>query len=83
MIRISEIHTDQQAEQFISEQMKLRLELAQNPEFIQTCIEYVKSIGMSADEWNDNMLSILMLLSNQIVTQFYKDEVLSTPSSSL
>lgn len=77
MIRISEIQTEQQAEQFISEQMKLRLELAQKPEFIQTCIEYVKSIGMSADEWNENMLSILMLISNQVVSQFYKDEVLS------
>jgi hypothetical protein len=76
MIRISQIQTDSQAEQFITEQMNLRLELAQNPEFIQKCIEYVKSIGMSADEWNDNMIGILMLISNEVVSQFYKEEII-------
>jgi hypothetical protein len=76
MIRISQNQNDSQVEQFINEQMNLRLELAQNPEFIQKCIEYAKSIGMSADEWNDNMFGILMLISNEVVSQFHKEEII-------
>jgi hypothetical protein len=80
MIRTSEITTDSQAEQFIREQMNMRLELIKNPKFVKECITYVKSLGMGASEWNDNMFAILMLLANEAVGTFYKNEVLEEPT---
>lgn len=54
-------------EQFITSQMNLRLELIHNPIFIEQCISYVKSIGMSAEEWNQNKAGILMMIANEVV----------------
>lgn len=57
------------AEQFINEQMELRMNLIYNPEFVQKCIEYVQSIGMSAQHWNENRAGILMWMANEVVAE--------------
>lgn len=67
MIRISEITTDELASQFIEEQMRMRLELIQNPTFVKECIGYVQSLDITAEEWNENKAGILMILANAVV----------------
>jgi hypothetical protein len=76
MKRISEITTDELASQFIEEQMRMRLELIQNPTFVKECISFVQSQGMSAEEWNENMLGILMMFANEVVGYGYKNNMI-------
>lgn len=76
MIRIPQITTDELASQFIEEQMRMRLDLIQNPTFVKECIQYVQSIGMSAEEWNENMLGILMMFANEVVGYGYKNNLI-------
>jgi hypothetical protein len=60
------------AEQFINEQLQLRLDLIYNPMFVQQCIQYVQSIGMTAQQWNQNALGIMMLIANEVVAEGQK-----------
>ena len=59
-------------EQFINEQLQLRLDLIYNPMFVQQCIQYVQSIGMTAQQWNQNALGIMMLIANEVVAEGQK-----------
>ena len=60
------------AEQFINEQLQLRLDLIYNPMFVQQCIQYVQSIGMTAQQWNQNALGIMMIIANEVVAEGQK-----------
>jgi hypothetical protein len=55
------------ANEFIEEQMRLRMELIERPSFIQMCADYAKSVGITAKEWNENKAGILLLLANEAV----------------
>jgi hypothetical protein len=76
MIRIPQITTDELASQFIEEQMRMRLDLIQNPQFVKECISFVQSQGMSAEVWNENMLGILMMFANEVVGYGYKNNLI-------
>ena len=49
----------------IESEMKRRTDLAEDPKFIQLCIEAAKKMGISAKEWNDNMAYIVLYFANE------------------
>jgi hypothetical protein len=53
--------------EFIEEQMRLRMELIETPAFREMCVAYAKSVGITADEWNENRAGILMIMANEVV----------------
>lgn len=55
------------AKDFISNEMDLRMKLIESPEFIQTAIKVAKQMGITADEWNNNMGMILLLFANEVI----------------
>lgn len=59
--------TNNVAKEFISNEMNLRMKLMENPEFVQTAIKVAKQMGITADEWNQNMGGILLLFANEII----------------
>lgn len=42
-----------------------RAELVENPEFISKMIILAKEIGITAKEWNENKMTILLMFANQ------------------
>jgi hypothetical protein len=44
---------------------KRRMDLIENPKFRALCIENVKKLGITAQEWNENKAGILMYFANE------------------
>lgn len=61
------LNTNNVAKDFISNEMNLRMKLIESPEFIQTAIKVAKQMGITADEWNNNMGMILLLFANEVI----------------
>ena len=61
------LNTNNVAKDFISNEMDLRMKLIESPEFIQTAIKVAKQMGITADEWNNNMGMILLLFANEVI----------------
>jgi hypothetical protein len=53
--------------EFIEEQMRLRMELIEAPSFREMCADYVQSLDITAEEWNENKAGILMIMANEVV----------------
>lgn len=49
----------------IENELKRRTDLIENQNFIKLCIELVKKIGISSDEWNNNKSFYLMYFANE------------------
>jgi hypothetical protein len=62
--------------EFIEEQMRLRMELIETPEFREMCADYAKSVGITAKEWNENRAGILMILANEVIGYGQKEGML-------
>lgn len=60
-------NTNTETKDFISNEMNLRMKLIESPEFIQTAIKVAKQMGITADEWNNNMGGILLLFANEVI----------------
>lgn len=60
-------NTNDVAKDFISNEMDLRMKLIESSEFIQTAIKVAKQMGITADEWNNNMGMILLLFANEVI----------------
>ena len=60
-------NTNDVAKDFISNEMDLRMKLIESPEFIQTAIKVAKQMGITANEWNNNMGMILLLFANEVI----------------
>ena len=60
-------NTNKVAKDFISNEINLRMKLIESPEVIQTAITVAKQMGITADEWNNNMGGILLLFANEVI----------------
>ena len=55
------------AEQFIKNEMDFRLAIIEDEQFRLNAIEVCKKIGLTAKDWNENKMGILMTLANEMV----------------
>jgi hypothetical protein len=55
------------AQQFISNEMEVRMKVIETPGFIEMAIEAAKQLGITAKEWNENKSMILMMFANEII----------------
>jgi hypothetical protein len=62
--------------EFIEEQMRLRMELIETPEFREMCVDYAKSVGITAKEWNENRPGILLIMANEVIGYGQKEGML-------
>jgi hypothetical protein len=51
--------------QFIDAEFQRRVTLVENPEFVSKMAILAKEIGITANDWNENKIAILMLFANQ------------------
>jgi hypothetical protein len=49
----------------IASEFQRRAELVENPDFISKMAILAKEIGITAKEWNENKMTILMMFANQ------------------
>jgi hypothetical protein len=49
----------------IESEFKRRMDLMENREFRELCIEGAKKLGITAQEWNENKVGILMFFANE------------------
>jgi hypothetical protein len=71
------LHLSNQNEQFkpiqamnnstitIESEWKRRTDLIENSEFVKSCIEVSKKLGVTAKEWNENRAGLLMFFANE------------------
>jgi hypothetical protein len=57
--------TEAQAQDFIQAEMKRRTDLVNDAKFREICLKYVKEMGVSAKEWNENKVHFLMMFANE------------------
>jgi hypothetical protein len=57
--------TEAQAQDFIQAEMKRRTDLVNDAKFREICVKYVKEMGVSAKEWNENKVHFLMMFANE------------------
>ena len=50
----------------IESEMQRRMDLIENADFRKLCVEYAKKLGITAEEWNQNKVGILMFFANEI-----------------
>ena len=50
----------------IESEMQRRMDLINNPKFVKSCVESAKKLGITAQEWNQNKVGILMFFANEI-----------------
>ena len=53
--------------EFIKNEMELRMKLVENPDFIKQCINVAKQMGITAQEWNKNKAVILLHFANEVI----------------
>jgi hypothetical protein len=49
----------------IESEWKRRTDLIENSEFVKSCIEVSKKLGVTAKEWNENRAGLLMFFANE------------------
>ena len=54
-----------QAQQFIENEINLRVKLVNDPKFIKQSVDVAKRIGITANEWNENKAAILLYFANE------------------
>lgn len=57
--------TEAQAQDFIQAEMKRRTDLVNDAKFREICVNHVKQMGVSAQEWNENKVLFLMMFANE------------------
>lgn len=58
--------TKEQAQDFIEAEMKRRTDLVNDPKFRELCVHYAQSMGITANEWNNNKAVILLMFANEM-----------------
>ncbi len=53
------------ATEMIKAEMKRRTDLVECLEFRQSAVELAKKLGITAKEWNENKMPILLMLANE------------------
>ncbi len=61
------------AQQFIENEMNLRVKLVEDVRFRELCIKACKDLGISAKEWNENKMAICLFLANEIISKDNKE----------
>lgn len=56
---------DMKATEMINAEMKRRTDLVECLEFRKSAVELAKKIGITAKEWNQNKMAILLMLANE------------------
>lgn len=51
-----------------SKEIAARFELATDPKFIAHCAKIAEAIGMSAEEWDKNKATVLLLWANEAMS---------------
>jgi hypothetical protein len=42
------------------------MDLVNNPDFVKSCVESAKKLGITAKEWNENKAMLCLYFANQI-----------------
>ena len=53
------------ATEMITAEMKRRTDLVECLEFRKSAVELAKKLGITAKEWNENKMAILLMLANE------------------
>jgi len=57
------------AQEFIDKELDLRTKIATDPNFINTCVNVAKKVGITAEEWNENKAVLLMYFANIVISE--------------
>jgi hypothetical protein len=57
----------------IESEMKRRMDLVNNPDFVKSCVESAKKLGITAQEWNENKAMLCLYFANQICSMENKE----------
>ena len=50
----------------IESEMQRRMDLINNPNFVKSCVESAKKLGITAEEWNKNKAMLCLFFANEI-----------------
>ena len=50
----------------VQSEFKRRMDLVNNPDFVKSCVESAKKLGITAKEWNENKAMLCLYFANQI-----------------
>jgi hypothetical protein len=59
--------TTLEAEQFINNEMNLRIKLVEDVKFRELCVKMCKQLGITSSEWNKNKMEICLFIANQFI----------------
>lgn len=60
-------------QEFISNENDIRTKLVNDPKFLELCIKCLKQMGISAQEWNENKMSIALYFANEFIAKDNKE----------
>ena len=61
----TEIMTNTEAQNYIDKALQRRFDLVENEEFRKAAVELAKKLGVTAKEWNENKIDILLHFANE------------------
>lgn len=60
-------------QKFISNENEIRIKLVNDPKFLELCIKCLKQMGIPAQEWNENKMSIALYFANEFIAKDNKE----------
>jgi hypothetical protein len=53
-------------QEMIKSEFKRRTDLVENADFRKQCVKMAKALGITAEEWNQNKIHLMLIFANKV-----------------